>query len=150
MKTEISEKTPAKIVSPAQGPAKPKETRVNVHPNARGQMPSQVQTVHSGVVDSALLQESQASATINTEDETLGEFVGKHAAAQAQTQEWVETSKKNMNSLMEPKKWEHIGYFCYKGVKVCPFGKTEEIELAQSKTVHDRMHPEAKTTVISG
>lgn len=145
IKTE--DKFPGKILSPAQGPQKMKAKPATVHPNALGQM---MRPPIAATVDSALLEEARSNGTIDTDNETLGEFVGKHAVAQANGNEWVETSEKNMAALLDRKQWQSQGYFCYKGVKVCAFGKIEQIEAAESKTAHDRMHPGAQPTVLSG
>ena len=101
-------------------------------------------------VDANLIEASEPEGTTGTEAETLGEFVGKHAEAQANNQEWIETSHKNMCKLMTLSKWEAQGYFCYKGVKVTTFGNIEKIEANEAKTAHDRMHPGPQPTVISG
>lgn len=41
-------------------------------------------------------------------------------------------------------------YFWYQGVRVCLPGTTQEIDYEESKTLHDRMHPDSKTIIISG
>lgn len=128
------------VVSPAQGPTLTHEQKII----KRGRPPGQHVTM-----DNALLEATQATETINTEQETLGELVGKHAIAQANGDEWIETSQKNYDALV-PKNNGKAKYFCYKGVKLTTFGKIPEIENDESKTAHDRMHPDAQTTVISG
>lgn len=147
-------KTPGTIISPAQGPSKPEHNPVTVHVNARGQSKKMART--EPAVDKLILDaESEGyvladSPTLNTPKETMGDLAGKLEEAQSQNWEWIETTLANMCKLMPKKAWEKQGYFCHKGVKVCEFGKKEEIEERESKTVHERMHPEEKTVVISG
>lgn len=140
------DKFPGKVLSPAQGPQKTKNDPVKAHVNALGQVPKM--QMQQSDIDQAMLEEAQASTTINTESETMGELVGKHALAVNNGDEYVETSMKNYKAL-EPK-GNPRPYFCWKGVKLTTFGKIDQIEVDESKTVHDRMHPDSKTTVISG
>ena len=130
------------VLSPAPGPQQTHEQKVEIR--KRGRPAGQHATM-----DNALIEATQATDTINTEQETLGELVGKHAIAQANGDEWLETSQKNYDALV-PRNNGSAKYFCYKGVKLTVFGKIPQIENDESKTAHDRMHPGAQTTVISG
>ena len=140
------DKFPGKVMSPAQGPQKIKNDPAKTHVNALGQIPKT--QMQQSDIDQAMLEEAQASTTINTEAETMGELVGKHALAVNNGDEYVETSQKNYNALQP--KGNPSSYFCWKGVKLTTFGSIDKIERDESMTVHDRMHPGTKTTVISG
>ena len=145
--TKKEDKFPGKILSPAQGPQKEEKRKASTHVNALGQVPrAQMQ---QSDIDQAILEESQESKTINTEDETMGELVGKHALAVNNGDEYVETSTKNYRAL-QPKGNNNGPYFCWKGVKLTTFGQIDKIEAMESQTAHDRMHPDVKTVVISG
>lgn len=141
------DKFPGKILSPVQGPQKVKENPMRTHVNALGQVPKA--QMQQSDIDNAMLEEAQASGTINTEAETMGELVGKHALAVNNGDEYLETSAKNYKAL-EPKGNAPRKYFCWKGVKLTTFGSIAEIEAEESKTVHDRMHPGTVAKVISG
>ena len=139
-------KTPGKIVSPQQGPAKIESKLVTVHGSfVKPQMPGT-----EAAVERTLFESNTDGTTLNTEKETMGELAGKLEEAQSQNQEWVETSVVNMCKLRPKKDWEAQGYFCHKGVKICHFGESEKIEDRESKTPHDRMHPDSQVKVISG
>lgn len=79
----------------------------------------------------------------------MSDFIEKHSAAQATGQEWVETSA-DIIKILQPRGMSGKDYFCYKGVKVCVYGMSDKITEEESKTIHDRMHPDSKTVVISG
>lgn len=94
---------------------------------------------------------------INTDDtkERMSEFIEKQAIAVANGDEWVETSPEIMK-LLQPRGLgkdrfgKELDYFCWKGTKVCAYDQSEKIEEREAKTIHDRMHPDAGTKVISG
>lgn len=90
-----------------------------------------------------------ANSTINTPDETFSEFLGKVSAAAGLKKMWVETSLENIMNVV-PDGLSGKKYICFKGVKVCEFGKIAEIEIEEAKSPHDRMHPDVATTVVSG
>ncbi len=138
-----------KVLSPAQGPAKIEEKPMQTHPthvNAKGQ----TKKAEAKAIDPVLLGTSALSPTAGTEDETISDFVGRHAIAQAAGDMWLETSANILTAITRGDGWKKVGYECYKGVKVCPFGDIDKIEERESKTVHDRMHPGTETTVLSG
>ena len=143
-------KTPGIILSPAQGVSKPEAKPATVHVNAREHKATVVGTEFS--VSKYLLEPStpEGSTTEGTENETMGDLAGKIEVAQSQGIEWVETTVSNICKLRKKEDWVNQGYFCHKGVKICHFGESKKIEERESKTVHDRMHPESKTVVVSG
>jgi hypothetical protein len=81
--------------------------------------------------------------------ERMSDFIEKHAAAVALGDEWVETTPEII-SLLQPRGLNGKKYFCWKGIKVCEHGKSQEISHEESMTVHDRMHPDSQTKVLSG
>lgn len=91
----------------------------------------------------------EASDPIDNTKERMSDFIEKHSIALANGDEWCETTPEIIK-LLQPRGMGGAKYFCYKGVKVCEYGKIDEIEAQESKTVHDRMHPDSKTVVISG
>jgi hypothetical protein len=87
--------------------------------------------------------------------EKMSDLIQKVAEAKARGSEWVETTQENIdllqpNGMGRDRFGRAIQYFCWQGVKVCLVGKVDEIERDEAKTVHDRMHPESRTQVISG
>lgn len=81
--------------------------------------------------------------------ERMSDLIQKVAEAKAAGEMWVETTADNIR-LLQPKGLNGAKYFCWQGVKVCEFGKIDEIERDESMTVHDRMHPNSGTKIISG
>lgn len=92
---------------------------------------------------------SEGNESADNTRERMSDFIEKHARALAAGEMWVETTPEIIK-LLQPNGLNGAKYFCYKGVKVCEFGKIDEIEDEESKTIHDRLHPDSKTTVISG
>lgn len=81
--------------------------------------------------------------------ERMSDFIERHAAAEANGDKWVETTPEIIK-LLQPRGLAGKKYFSWKNVLVCENGMSKQIEHEESKTMHDRMHPESKTTVISG
>lgn len=85
----------------------------------------------------------------DTYQETMHTFMSKIATAKAMGDEWVETTPEIMKTIM-PRGLGGARFFCYQGVKVCEFGKIEEIEEECNLPMHKRMHPGDKVEILSG
>lgn len=81
--------------------------------------------------------------------ERMSDLIQKVAEAKAAGVLSVETNDENIKLIM-PNGLAGKKYCWWNGVRVCQIGMTAEIDLEESKTVHDRLHPESKTRVISG
>ena len=94
--------------------------------------------------------------------EKMSELIQRVAEAKARGDLWVETTAENI-ALLQPhglgkgRQGKPNRYFCWQGVKICQAGQTPrqtvvEIEDEESKTMHDRLHPEDSkhVKVLSG
>jgi hypothetical protein len=86
--------------------------------------------------------------------ESMSEFQEKVAIAQAQGDKWVETSPEIMK-ILRPRGLGvvhgiPVEHFCYHGVLVCEFGKSEEIEDKMNEPMTNKLHGKNEARIVSG
>lgn len=86
---------------------------------------------------------------IDDRSDTLNSFEVKCLTAKNNGQEWVETTPEII-ALMQPRGLGGSKFFCYKGVKVCEFGKSEEIQAECDIPMGKKLHGEGEAIVLSG
>ena len=92
------------------------------------------------------------------EVETLSEFEAKVDAAKMEAVEsgnddgepiWVETSEQICKYFNRKAGMGPSGYFHYRGVQVCPHGKSEEIKTRLARQIGELAHGDAHVNQIS-
>lgn len=100
----------------------------------------------------------EASRPNDDTKERMSDLIQKVAEAKAKGEMWIETSAENIQ-LLQPhgmgkdRSGRPNRFFCWQGVKICERGANpgqtvQEIEEDQSKTMHDRLHPEASKGIV--
>lgn len=84
----------------------------------------------------------------------MSHFQEKVAIAQANKERWVETSSEIIK-LLRPRglgkvHGQDVEHFCYHGVLVCEFGKSESIDAKMDEPMTNRLHGTSEAKVISG
>ena len=102
-----------------------------------------------GQIVSSVAPRQDVAPMIDDTKETMSAFHEKLAAAQANRDEWLETTPEIIRLLM-PRGMGDAGYFCFHGVKVCPYGKVKEIEDRCNAPLGNKKHGPQEAQVISG
>jgi len=77
---------------------------------------------------------------LNPDQESLATFENKITRAASQGMQWIETSSEVMDIMFISKErgYPH-GYAIYRGIKVCEYGKTGEIEQAMAISCDEKL-----------
>jgi hypothetical protein len=80
--------------------------------------------------------------------ETLAQFENKWSNAKASGETVIETTPEII-ARFNPRGLGSAEYFIYKGIKVMPYGKTEEILNHENEQITKRLHGKEEGTIIS-
>jgi hypothetical protein len=92
-----------------------------------------------------LLKEDKIQS--KSHEETVNDFEIKISRAQTSGDEWVETSAEIMKYMLKCPVSDD-DFFHYKGVKVCAFGKRDEIEKKHAEQLGKRLHGPQEGTIM--
>lgn len=85
---------------------------------------------------------------------SMSEFQELIAVAKAEQSEWVETTAEIIKILQPRGLGKNHGienkFFIYSGIKVCEYGKIDEIESECNEPMNNRLHGTAEARVVSG